>query len=317
MCTVRLYSPRVAHLLFSTTKETTQLRSCSKGRDCDYTPYKEPPRNETHEDEPLIVHYETCQHTDLSPRGTTELLHAVTACINESSSSHLATKLSDLVHELLDLADVDLRAALEEFGPCIQQWCPIIPEEFLHGCPNDLSQQMSGGYDPKSPLLWLCLWLVTRRTCQHWDHIERSELYRATKQVLALLQSRKEIDLEVVHIGMLITVFEVGHAMQTQASQTLAGCIALLRILGLDSRKSKDSGLMETVDWIKVSMLMLDRYVSTPPYLNYSSRLLQHGTNLYDHGVYSAHSPLQRPHQQNCQQNCWSHHSTSLTTSIC
>jgi hypothetical protein len=74
-----------------------------------------------------------------------------------------------------------------------------------------------------------------------------------------IVQSRKEIDLEVVQIGMLITVFEVGHAMQTQASQTLAGCIALLRILGLDSRKSKHSGLMEIVEWTKVSMLMLDR----------------------------------------------------------
>jgi hypothetical protein len=61
---------------------------------------------------------------------------------------------------------------------------------------------------------------------------------------------------------MIITVYEVGHGLQIPACQTLASCIALLRALGLDARKKKDTGLVETTNWLKVSMLMLDRYVA-------------------------------------------------------
>jgi hypothetical protein len=171
------------------------------------------------------------------------------------------TTLSDLVQEILDLADVNLSVALEEFGPCIQQWCPIMLEQRLRGGTSDLSQQMSSEDVSKSPLLWLCLWLVTRRTCAYREHIDRSELYRTMKKIHALLQSRKELHLDAVQLGMLITVYEVGHGLQIQACQTLAGSVALLRMLWLAARKGKDTELVETTGWLKVSMLMLDRYV--------------------------------------------------------
>jgi hypothetical protein len=163
------------------------------------------------------------------------------------------------VQEILDLAEINLTLALEEFGPCIQQWCPIMLEQCLRGGTNDLSQQVSRGDVWNSPLLWLCLWLVTRRTCAYQQHIDRSELYRTIKQGLALLYTRKELHLEAVQLGMLVTVYEVGHGLQVQACQTLAGSVALLRMLWLSARKHQDTELVKTADWLQVSYLMLDR----------------------------------------------------------
>jgi hypothetical protein len=226
---------------------------------CDYKPYKEPPCLESNEPEPLVVHDKSCLHADLSLRGVNELLQAIEVHLNDSASLISAPNLSGLVQEILDLADINLPLALEEFGPCIQQWCPTIHEQYLRSGANDLSQQTSSEDVCRSPLLLLGLWLVTRRTCAYREHIDRSELYRTIKQVLALLQTRNELHLDAVQLGMLVTVYEVGHGMHIQACQTLAGSVALLRMLWLSARKQKDTELVEIAEWLQVSILMLDR----------------------------------------------------------
>jgi hypothetical protein len=226
---------------------------------CDYKPYKEPPRLESNEPEPLVVYDESCLHADLSLRGVNELLQAIEVNLNDSASLISAPNISALVQEFLDLADINLPLALEEFGPCIQQWCPIMHEQYLRGGTNDISQQTSSADLWRSPLLLLGLWLVTRRTCAYREHIERSELYRTMKQVLALLQTQNELYLEAIQLSILVTVYEVGHGLHIQACQTLAGSVALLRMLWLSARKQKDSELVEIAEWLQVSMLMLDR----------------------------------------------------------
>ncbi|KAH8731666.1 hypothetical protein GQ44DRAFT_604645 [Phaeosphaeriaceae sp. PMI808] len=237
----------------------TCKRCAAKGQYCDYTPYKDQPNQEIHEPGSLILQHKKCSHADLTPRGSTELLRAVAACIDDPQNYSLATEFSEVLTSLLGFAKVDLPVSLEEFGPCIQQWCPILPEDYLRGCANDLSQQIKHGYGVKSPVLYLCLWLITRRTCPYREHTTQCELYRTTKQALALLQSKFHLDLEIVQIGMLITVYEVGHGLQAQASQTLASCVALFRMLELKARRAKDSRLIDVIAWMQASMVMLDR----------------------------------------------------------
>ena len=164
------------------------------------------------------------------------------------------------MYEILDLADVDLPAALGEFSTCIQQWCPTMLEESFLVWKTDLLQQSTRGGDPKNALLGLCLWLVTRRTCHHQDHVTRSELYRAMKQIIGLFQSGPDVGLEVIQIGMLVAVYEVCHGLQAQAFQTSASSVALLRMLELDA-KTRSPNMMESIDCLKASMLMLDRCV--------------------------------------------------------
>jgi hypothetical protein len=204
-------------------------------------------------------------HADLSQRGATELLQAIAAYLKDLTNPILVNNLSHLVQEILELANINLPLALEEFGLCIQRWCPIRLEQYLRGGTSDLSEQTKSADAWKSPLLWLCLWLVTRRTCAQREHIERSELYQTMKQVFALLQSLTELHLEAVQLSMLVTVYEVGHGLQIQACQTLAGSVALLRMLWFAARKGKDTELLKTAEWLQVSMLMLDRYIVLYP----------------------------------------------------
>lgn len=179
--------------------------------------------------------------------------------------SNTATPLMELVLEILYLAEFDLFQALGEFGRCIQQWCPIIGEDLLLGCENDLSRQLSAHNGPKDPLLWLCLWLVTRKPCQH-QTMGTSELYRAMKQVQVLLQSRGDsgLDLSVLRMGMLIALYEVGHGLRRQALQTLASCTAALKILELETKSKPDDKELNTVQWLKASLITLDRYKHYP-----------------------------------------------------
>ncbi|KAH7081054.1 hypothetical protein FB567DRAFT_119104 [Paraphoma chrysanthemicola] len=237
------------------------VRCASKGRNCDYTPYKEPARHETNDPGPLVDHKEGCTHADLSHRGTTDVLQTFNACINNPNSLELVTRLSDMVYDILDLADINLPKALGEFGPCIQQWCPIIPEDILRGGFNDLSQDMRRTPGAGRSLLRLGLWLVSRRPCSHCGQVPQSGLYRTMKQIQALLQCRSELSLEAFQISMMIAVHETGHGLQAQAFQTLSSGAALLRMLDLDARKSKIVGQIDTIEWMKVSMLMLDRMI--------------------------------------------------------
>lgn len=164
------------------------------------------------------------------------------------------------MYEILDHADVDMAIVLAEFGPSVSQWCPIIPENLLQRCANDLEMQVPRPERVNYPLLLLGLWLVTRRTCKNSDHVKRCEVYRSLKLILALLQSRAEVELGGVQVGMMITVYELGHGMHRQAVQTMASSAALLRILELDARKQNVGEAIELIEWMQVSMLMLDRY---------------------------------------------------------
>jgi hypothetical protein len=58
---------------------------------------------------------------------------------------------------------------------------------------------------------------------------------------------------------MMIAVHETGHGLQAQAFQTLSNGAALLRMLDLDARESRAVSQIDTIEWMKVSMLMLDR----------------------------------------------------------
>lgn len=226
----------------------------------------------------MILHSDTCFHTEISQRGSTELLHTVMACREGPLISTANPKLSALVYEILDHADVDMAVVLAEFGPCISQWCPIIPQDLLDRCANDLVMQTPRPERVNYPLILLCLWLVTRRTCGNTDHIRKCELYRTLKLLLAVLQSRPELELGGVQVGMLIAVYEVGHGMQRQAVQTIASCASLLKLLESDARKNNIEEAIALTEWLQVSMLMLDRLISLSM-LSDPVSLILHSTN--------------------------------------
>lgn len=215
--------------------------------------------------EPLIIHL-SCGHADLSPHGAAELLHAVKACGNTSSFPNAATDLLDLISEILDMAGFSLSHALTTFGPCIQQWCPIIFEDHIFGCTECmLSEPVNAQDGPKNPLLWICLWLVMRKPCSPHENMGASELYSALKQIHSVLQSAPIPDFAVLQVGLIIAIYELGHGLRSPAYQTLASCSATLRLLEFEAGRRRDLESLETLHWLKSSVVMLDRKVSSFP----------------------------------------------------
>lgn len=212
---------------------------------------------------PLILHRKICGHADLSPHGATELVTAAKACIDAALRPELSTYLLDLVSEILEAVGFNLAQGLTAFGPCIQQWCPILVEdEILGGCDYAVSEPVDAKKGPRNPILWMALWLVTREPCSPDELMGESELYATLKQVHALLQTPTTPDLSILQVGLILAVYEMGHGLRQQSFQTIGNCTATLRILEIVAAQKEDEELSKTLGWIKASLAMLDRYAS-------------------------------------------------------
>jgi hypothetical protein len=223
-----------------------------KNLPCDYTPSPSLPVTTS---EPLVLK-SVSSTPRLSPRGASVVVQAANACLYAASDPSATTKLSSYVADILNLANIDLISALNEFGPSVRHWSPTMHEHVL--------KQGADFVIAKYPLLALGAWLVTSSPPAH-SH--RSELYAALKQAVATLQSRSDAAMESLQLGLSLAVYEVGHGMTTQAFQTLSSCKAMLILLERNLLHSDDGQAQETIDWPKASLLMLDRYVTYPePY---------------------------------------------------
>lgn len=234
----------------------------SKNQSCDYTP---PPQFGSPGTEPLVCR-KPCGHADLSSNGAAELIQAVRACIDATPHHPDPTiDLFDLTSDILSTVGFNLAHSFTEFGPCIQQWCPIIVQDhLLSNCDYKVTEPVSTQEGPQDPILWLSLWLVLRKPCSPEEQMGTSELYTTLKQVHALLQSAPKLDLSVLQVGLIIAVYELGHGLRQQAFQTVGSCTATLQFLELSTGQSQDIELEGNLRWMKSSVAMLDRLVFLP-----------------------------------------------------
>jgi hypothetical protein len=169
----------------------------------------------------------------------------------------------DLVYSILHLAGFDESAALEEFGPYVHLGTQINGEDFSRpGIGNDLAIKINWKHESRNVLLWLGLWLITRKPCAFQKEMSACESYRAIKQILVLLQSTAAYDIDALHMGILVLMFEFGHGLQRQAFYTLASCVASLRYLLLRTHWKQEDKKLDMVKSLGRSLIMLDRYVS-------------------------------------------------------
>ena len=81
------------------------------------------------------------------------MLHAVTVVADSKDASGSKAMLADTVYDILDQANVDISLVLEDFGPSIQQWCPIVPEDFLKDRQNHASYEQPPHEETYRPFL--------------------------------------------------------------------------------------------------------------------------------------------------------------------
>lgn len=173
------------------------------------------------------------------------------ASLDATASQSAKKKLSIYVADIFNLADIDLVAVLVDFGPSVRHWSPTMHEHVLG--------QGADAIVMKYPLLALSAWLVTSSPLKGASDPHHSHLYQALKQTFAIQQSTDKTGLEALQVGLSIVVYEVGHGLSSQAFQTLSCCKAILILLAHDELNGSDIQAQQTMDWLRASLLMLDR----------------------------------------------------------
>lgn len=159
---------------------------------------------------------------------------------------------SELVTEILDLANVTISSLVQEYASCMQRWIPLVT-------PAQLLQDPEGKDQLPSPLLLLSMFLVTRRPVGYAEQLRTGVLYTTIKQIHATLQSSGEVQQELVQSDMIVAVYELAHGMSRQAYMTLGACVAMVTLLDFGTPRSVD--VEDNLNLLHVAILVLDRYV--------------------------------------------------------
>lgn len=70
----------------------------------------------------------------------------------------------------------------------------------------------------------------------------QSSLYVSIKTTMALLEASGFLSVRVLQARLLVCFYEVGHAIDTAASISIAGCGRIVQALGLDRKGFQEVG---------------------------------------------------------------------------
>lgn len=150
---------------------------------------------------------------------------------------------------------------MEEHATSVHQWCPLIDEGLLREGRNGAYDDCQSDLLP-NPLQLLCVFMLSRRPCEHVEHVNTSILYTTVKQLLAIGQAGGEVSLDLYRAGMLVAVYECAHGMAKQAFVTLSTCVALLDLIKLGMRKpDREPCSEEVLSSLNAAIIMLDRMI--------------------------------------------------------
>ncbi|KAE9375214.1 hypothetical protein N431DRAFT_463313 [Stipitochalara longipes BDJ] len=175
---------------------------------------------------PSLLHRRCC--LDLSDHGARELLEAVRADNGFFNLAHL-------INRILEAAKITATSLMDEYFATIHTWLPIIDKDQFR---SRLLSWPETGDAALSTLMW-SFHLITRRPCADNHHSINNLLYRTTKQIF-MLQASGDATLELLQAGLIVTYYACGHGLLQDAHVTLATCLAIAQLIGLDFEGMSD-----------------------------------------------------------------------------
>jgi len=213
----------------------TNISVSRKCRPCDYTPTVEtesrwgPGSGRADCVVPGLIVDRECCGPDLSFCGRAELLLA----LNEiaTGTTEAAMHFSSLVQHILRESKVKPSNLVRDYLSTVHRWLPVFSEEQLTAATESCSLHST----PVITVALLAIVLIMRVPCGPGIHsMESNNLYFATRSSFTALQQAGILDSELVAVGLLLTAYECGHGMRANAYLTLASCLAMARLKGLD-----------------------------------------------------------------------------------
>ncbi|GIC92961.1 fungal specific transcription factor domain-containing protein [Aspergillus udagawae] len=210
----------------------------------------------------------SCQHSSL-PHLPQSLLHVQASYLDSdilSAWNPPAQSIHEPVPEeiaklLGSRSDIDLIKA--RYFQSVHVWMPIISKIRL----DRLADRSLGTIRADIALLYLCMKLVQEVPPPQQEG--QSELYIVAKQFLNDLHMKGPLTLRIVQAGLLLSIYELGHAIFPSAFMTIGHCARGGIAMGLHNRLAPQlAGKPRSwADWeerLRVwwMTVILDRYVT-------------------------------------------------------
>jgi hypothetical protein len=159
---------------------------------------------------------------------------------------------------LFEAAQVTGARLMDEYFATIHPWLPIIDQESF--CSRLLLWPQTSDV-VLATLMW-CFFLITKRPCLNDGHSMNNLMYQTARQMF-MVQVSGEVTLPLLQAGLLITYYACGHGMPREAHVTLATCVAIAQLMGIDLEDMTDlSGPHDERSACQRAIVLLDRSVN-------------------------------------------------------
>ena len=175
-------------------------------------------------------------------------------------------KLTNLAYTLeLQVSSVigdglKLQEAAALYFRTVHTWFPIVSENRYHARLVDTRLQRNTT-SPELSLLTLCMALVCKEPISGVLPDSAWSLYVSIKGFVGLLEVLGANSLEIIQSRILLTIFEIGHAINNAASISAAANIRAAFNLDLDSSCAKNINPEEQqeIENVRYALLIVDR----------------------------------------------------------
>ncbi|KAL6897739.1 hypothetical protein GGI43DRAFT_424068 [Trichoderma evansii] len=135
----------------------------------------------------------------------------------------------------------------QAYKKTVHSWFPVVTDDqiTLFTTPSIL-----GNCHGRDGVLLLCMALVSQQPCKHPGHDICCNLYKAAKQSFLLLQTSSKPCIQILQIGLLLSLFEYGHGLDQESKFSIAACMTICRshkILSVSGSEDGEESVIATV----------------------------------------------------------------------
>lgn len=172
------------------------------------------------------------------------------------SSIHTPGHISDLIG---DVTEIQILAS--HFFDTIQSWMPVISKKRFY---NHYLYPLSPS-QPDLALLFLCMKLISEVLPENTKNPQTST-YLTAKQFYLVLETAGILSIQVLQAGILISLYELGHAIYPSAFLSIGACARYAYALGINGNAT--SQISKPLTWVEQeerrrvwwAIVILDRF---------------------------------------------------------
>lgn len=154
---------------------------------------------------------------------------------------------ASILHMALKPTGLTATSIAQGYKKTVHSWFPIVTVDQLA---SFNTPSILGNCHGRDGVLLLCMALVSQQPCKHPGHDICCNLYKAAKQSFLLLQTSSKPCIQILQIGLLLSLFEYGHGLDQESKFSIAACVTICRshkILSVSGSEDGEESIIDTV----------------------------------------------------------------------